>query len=253
MPNYFAIVPAAGIGSRMQNHGGVPKQYIALGVQSKKTILEISLTKLLSLPWIDKVCVALNSADEHWQSVFDNLPVALKAKLTTTTGGDTRADSVIAGMQALNADTLGVNSSDWVLVHDAARPCVLANDINALKTAVELAHDANKDTVGGILTTSVTDTIKQQLNASDAPSTIDRETLYKAQTPQMFLYSVLYEKLTYGLKHGLNITDEASAIESDESLNYLLIESSQKNIKLTQPDDLFMIEAILNQQGVLLR
>lgn len=278
---YFAIIPAAGIGSRMtsvessqaKKTNSVPKQYIGLG---DKSILEITLIKLLSLPWIDTVCVALHAQDIYWHHIYEQLSEAYKRRITFTTGGATRADSVLAGMKVINA-----KHSDWVLVHDAARPCVLASDIEQLKLTVTANYDssARPICVGGILAAPVTDTIKQlkvygPLAIDDAegkaitetraekksgmraetrhqtPKTIDRNSLYKAQTPQMFIFSALQDAITACLQKNLEITDEASAIEHQENVSYLLVEASQQNIKLTYPDDLLMVEAILRNQSI---
>lgn len=223
-----AIVPAAGIGSRMNS--SIPKQYIKLGML---TVLEYTLNKLLSFPQIDKIVVVINSND-NW---FNTLSVAQHDKITITYGGDNRSDSVLAGLTLLD-------DSDWALVHDAARPCVSHRDIAKLIEHVLISKQ------GAILATKVTDTIKKAFdhNLNQIQKTYDRNLLWAAATPQMFNAKALKINLSSALYQGLNITDEASAMEFAGSYPSL-IECRRDNIKITRQEDLALAKFYLQEQG----
>lgn len=223
-----AIVPAAGIGSRM--HNPLAKQYIKIGAL---TILEYTLHKLLAFPLITKIVVVLHPQDK----LFHSLSLAQHEKITTTIGGDNRSDSVLAGLMLLD-------DNDWVLVHDAARPCVSHSDITNLITQMLI------DNKGGILATRVTDTIKKaSANAINCiESTCDRSLLWAAATPQMFNVKKLRTNLSRALEQQLTITDEASAMEiAGEQPK--LIECRRDNIKITREEDLALAKFYLQEQG----
>lgn len=228
--NIVAIVPAAGCGRRMQ--AASPKQYIKIGTQ---TILEYTLDKLLSFAIIKQIVVVIN----HDDCLFTTLPVASHPKIVVTYGGATRADSVLAGLAVLN-------NHDWVLVHDAARPCVSHEDIKKLIDVVI------KQQTGAILATRITDTIKKAQptlndNCSMIEATYDRRFLWAAATPQMFNVSRLRSALIKAQANSLEITDEASAMEFCGDYP-LLVECRRDNIKVTQPEDLALATFYLSAQ-----
>lgn len=231
-----AVVVAAGIGSRMGSK--VPKQYLKLG---DKTILEHTVLKLLSCPYVRQVILVLNEQDKHFKSTcLEGLN-----RLTLVTGGAERVDSVLQGLSAVQ--------SKWCLVHDAARPLVSLDDMENL--IFKVAQGVAQGYCGGILACKVADTLKQQSNPNENLSgafalptvekTIDRAWLYRAQTPQLFNTA----ELSYAIKRTLqmrgSLTDEASALET-VGRKVLLVEGSACNFKLTEPSDLVMAQALLN-------
>jgi len=224
----WALVPAAGIGARMSV--GQPKQYLTV---SGKTVLEHSLSTLLEFKKIKAVQLCIASDDQYWAELgFDHdklLPVQL--------GGAQRANTVLAGLNALSnlADP-----RDWVMVHDAARPCTTNSLLTKLVDAVE-GHD-----IGGILATPLSDTIKK-VNSNIIEKTVDRQNLWSAQTPQMFRYGVLRDCMEQANEKGLVITDEASAIEA-AGYQSLIVPSDRSNIKLTYTEDLDWINYFLSKQ-----
>ncbi|CED72215.1 2-C-methyl-D-erythritol 4-phosphate cytidylyltransferase [Aliivibrio wodanis] len=222
-----AIVPAAGVGSRMK--ADRPKQYLLL---DGKTILEHTIEQLLAFPVIDKVIVAISDTDPY----FDELPISKDNRVIRVTGGGERADSVLSGLEYLKEHQL----SEWVMVHDAARPCIRHSDIEKLITEV-VPHQ-----IGGILASPVRDTMKQANQDSTIETTIDRSVLWHALTPQLFTTEILYSALKTGLEKGLSITDESSAIEF---MGYLpkLVHGRADNLKVTQPEDLDLAEFYLQK------
>ena len=219
-----AIVPAAGIGSRMG--ADCPKQYLTL---AGKTILEHTLGCLLSHPAIARVIVALAPHDE-W---FEQLAGAADPRVLRVEGGSERAYSV------LNA--LHVVEGKWVLVHDAARPCLTQGDLDAL-IASAMACD------GAILGSRVRDTMKRTDGAGNIVATVEREQLWHALTPQMFPTGTLKRALEEGLALGALITDEASAMER-AGFTVKMVEGRADNIKVTRPEDLSLAELFLQQQS----
>ena len=219
-----AIVPAAGIGSRMG--ADCPKQYLTL---AGKTILEHTLGCLLSHPAIARVIVALAPHD-GW---FEQLTVAADPRILRVEGGIERAYSV------LNA--LHVVEGKWVLVHDAARPCLTQGDLDAL-IASAMACD------GAILGSRVRDTMKRTDGAGNIVATVEREQLWHALTPQMFPTGTLKRALEEGLALGALITDEASAMER-AGFTVKMVEGRADNIKVTRPEDLSLAELFLQQQS----
>ncbi|WP_404342795.1 2-C-methyl-D-erythritol 4-phosphate cytidylyltransferase [Pseudoalteromonas mariniglutinosa] len=219
-----AIVPAAGVGSRMQH--SVPKQYISL---SGKTILQHTLTKLAQLHELVAIHVAVSVDDQY----FADLPFIDK-RIKRVDGGNERATSVLNGLLSL-AD----NPPKWVLVHDAARPLVTIDDMNALLSYC-LTHGE-----GGILATQVKDTIKRGHTHSE--QTIPRDALWQALTPQLFNYRELLQSLQDALAANAVITDEASAMEwANKPVK--LVAGRSDNIKITTPEDLDLAEFLLQQQ-----
>ncbi len=224
------VVPAAGIGSRMG--ADIPKQYLPL---LGKTVLEQTLLRLNAHPNINQVIVALHPADEH----FQQLEIASAPWLTSIKGGEERADSVLNGL-------LCCQEQPWVLVHDAARPCVRHNDISKLLAL----HNGQ---YGGLLARRATDTLKRVQTNQDrvqplVATTEDRSQFWHALTPQFFPTQQLIDALAYCAKQGLVVTDEASAIEQTNG-NVVLVEGASDNIKITLPLDLALAEFYLQQQG----
>lgn len=216
--NLFAVVPAAGSGQRMG--AGLPKQYLAL--QGRK-VIDWSVQSLLRQPDIQQVVVVLASRDSHWHTtqVHDD------PRVCTTVGGPARAISVLAGLKALR---VLANETDWVLVHDAARPCVRETDIQRL---VEQMGQGN----GIVLGVPVIDTMKRTDAAGHILGTVDRNHLWRAFTPQLFPLGLLYKALEDALSAGVTVTDEASAMEW-AGYQSSMLEGASSNIKITRPEDL---------------
>ena len=224
-PALVAVVPAAGIGSRMQSE--CPKQYLKLG---GKTLLEHALESLLIHPAVSRIIVAISPDDPY----FSSLPIASDARISVVQGGKERADSVLAGLNV-------VSSAHWVLVHDAARPCLHPDDLNRLLAITSTSK------VGGILAAPVRDTMKRAEPGKEAIAhTVDREALWHALTPQLFPLTLLRECLTRALQEGATITDEASALEYCGYHPDLVIGRSD-NIKVTRPEDLALAAFYLTQ------
>ena len=222
----IAVVPAAGIGSRMLSE--CPKQYLSIG---NKTILEHSLDALLAHPAISRVIVALNPQDTY----FAHLAAANDPRIIPVIGGKDRADSVLAGLNA-------ASQAEWVLVHDAARPCLHLSDLTRLLALMQHSK------VGGILAAPVRDTMKR--STTDAVDTIahtvEREALWHALTPQLFPLALLRECLERALREGATITDEASALEYC-GYHPQLVSGRSDNLKVTRPEDLALAAFYLTQ------
>lgn len=215
-PDVIAVIPAAGIGSRMQTE--CPKQYLHIG---DKTILEHAVASLMAHPRVGQAIVAVSPNDAY----FSSLPLAADPRVTLVTGGKQRADSVLAGLQA-------AGDAKWVLVHDAARPCLHPDDLENL-----LAITATSK-VGGILAAPVRDTMKRgEPGKALIAHTVDREDLWHALTPQLFPLELLRSCLLRALDEGATITDEASALEYC-GFHPELINARADNIKVTRPEDL---------------
>ncbi|MBB3322283.1 MULTISPECIES: 2-C-methyl-D-erythritol 4-phosphate cytidylyltransferase [unclassified Atlantibacter] len=212
----IAVVPAAGIGSRMQSD--CPKQYLTIG---DHTILEHAVASLLRHPRVGRVIVAVSPADKQ----FDALPLARDPRVTRVDGGRERADSVLAGLKI-------AGDAAWVLVHDAARPCLHPDDLDALLAIT--AHSR----VGGILAAPVRDTMKRgEPGTALIAHTVERIDLWHALTPQLFPLELLRDCLIRALNEGATITDEASALEHC-GYHPELVAGRGDNIKVTRPEDL---------------
>jgi 2-C-methyl-D-erythritol 4-phosphate cytidylyltransferase len=227
--NYWAIVPAAGRGSRMGTL--VAKQYATLG---SKKIIEHTLEKLLEIPSLAGIVVAISKQDTEWQS----LSISQHPFIHRVEGGAERAHSVLSALVYLQNK---VRPNDWVLVHDAARPCVTSRSIETLCARLQ------NDSVGGILAVPVYDTLKQVDADGSILQTIDRRSLWQAQTPQLFRYQLLYDCLKKSIERNDKVTDEASAVELC-GFSPKIVEGRSDNIKITRPDDLGLAEFILHQQ-----
>ncbi|MDX1345052.1 MAG: 2-C-methyl-D-erythritol 4-phosphate cytidylyltransferase [Sedimenticolaceae bacterium] len=224
-----AVIPAAGIGSRMQ--ADIPKQYLQL---AGKSVIEQTINRLLQLPGLANIVVALGEGDPFWPG----LEISNDSRLHTVTGGKERADSVLNGLQMLRQQG---DDDDWVLVHDAARPCVRLEEIRLL---IETCVNQQQ---GGILAIPVHDTMKRSDSHNRILETVPRENLWHACTPQLFRIGELTEAIETALDNGYPVTDEASAMEH-AGQQPLLVECSVANIKITRPDDLALAEFYLRSE-----
>jgi 2-C-methyl-D-erythritol 4-phosphate cytidylyltransferase len=224
MPRHYAIVPAAGSGSRFGSEK--PKQYLDL---LGRPLIFHTLKALTACPDIERVWVVL-APDDPWWPRFDWSELGPKLE-TVRCGGATRAESVSNGLRAA---AMVAADDDWILVHDAARPCLSAAMLEAL--FVELADDP----VGGILAVPVADTIKRADAEQRVAATEPRDGLWQAQTPQMFRYG----RLEKALKNEMAVTDEAGAIEA-MGLKPKLVRGDSTNLKVTYPADLALASMIL--------
>ena len=231
VPRCYAVVPAAGTGSRMRS--AMPKQFLPL---DDETVLVRSLRQLLACERIAQVVVTLG----EWPASVPRPDVLDDPRVMTTTGGASRAESVLSGLQCL----LGrVPDDSLVLVHDAARPCVRSLDINRLIDQV-LRDPVN----GGLLAIPVQDTLKRAAEGERSEETVDREGLWQAQTPQMFPLVSLRDAIVSGLEQRLAITDEASAMEF-AGFRPQLVEGRSDNIKITRPADLALADVYIKLQA----
>jgi len=229
---FWAIVPAAGRGARMVAEGA-PKQYLRI---AQKTVLEWSVGALLNRQDCAGVVVVLAEGDEHWAQ----LELRHDSRVIAARGGSQRTDSVAAGLEALASRC---HENDWVLVHDAARPCLSAHDLQQL---IETLRD---DEVGGLLGTPIVDTLKRSDGEGLVAQTVSREGLWRALTPQMFRYGLLRRALIEARSRGAAVTDEAQAVEF-LGLKPRLVPGNADNIKVTLVDDLRRAERILLDAAV---
>ncbi|MFG0380056.1 2-C-methyl-D-erythritol 4-phosphate cytidylyltransferase [Pseudomonas sp. zbq_18] len=219
-PSFWVVIPAAGIGSRMR--ADRPKQYLQL---AGKTILEHTLDCFLEHPQLKGLVLSLAADDPFWPT----LPGAADPRVQRANGGAERADSVLAGL--LRLLELGAQPDDWVLVHDAARPNLAAEDLD--KLLQELAGDP----VGGLLAVPARDTLKRVGADGRVAETVDRSVIWQAYTPQMFRFAALHQALADARVAGVAITDEASALEWAGQAPKL-VEGRADNLKITRPEDL---------------
>ena len=233
----WAIVPAAGRGARFAASAeeSAPKQYAPL---LGATVLEWSLRALLAEPRVHALIVALAPEDAHWPSVACKLNASRldTAKLQTVIGGATRQDSVMNALELLASQAA---ADDWVLVHDAARPCLHAADLDALLNAVGAgaappAADVENPS-GAVLGAPIVDTVKRELGSG--VSTVDRDGLWRALTPQVFAFAQLRHALKEAALAGIVVTDEAQAMER-VGLRPALVQGSPFNVKITRAADL---------------
>ncbi|VWX33921.1 2-C-methyl-D-erythritol 4-phosphate cytidylyltransferase [Limnobacter sp. 130] len=232
---FFGLVPAGGAGNRFG--GNIPKQYAMLGA---KTVLERSVSALLADPRVEKVFVVVARDDSAAQDLFAGhanvkcLPV----------GGQERVNSVLNGLNHLLANFL-VAETDWVLVHDAARPGLSAA---ALKRLID---EGSEHIAGALLALPVADTLKKTSVAEGgeviAQTTVPRDQLWAAQTPQMFRAQALAMAISECVYKGAKLTDDASAIET-LGIGPLIVPGHIENMKITQADDLQVVARLLNLQ-----
>ncbi len=224
---FWAVVPAAGVGKRM--NADRPKQYLDL---AGKTVIEHTLLRLLQAEVFSAVAVAISEEDPYWPE----LSVASHEKIITAKGGKERADSVLSGLTSIRDQA---RDDDWVLVHDAARPCITSADIHLLIDTLV------NDEVGGILALPSADTLKN-VQGNHILGTLDRSHIWRALTPQMFRYGSLKNALELAVGNPA-ITDEASALEL-QGLQPKIVEGRPDNIKITRPEDLALAQFFLEQQ-----
>ncbi len=221
LPEVIAVLPAAGSGSRMECN--CPKQYLIL---HGKTLLEHTLAALFQHPHIQRAVVVISSDDRR----FASSPLALDPRVSVVFGGKQRADSVLACLRA-------VSDAPWVLVHDAARPCLHIQDLDRLLQLIRYCE------IGGILATPVRDTIKRSQGKA-IEHTVNRCNLWHALTPQLFPRLLLQDCLERALQQGSIITDEASALEYC-GYHPQIVSGRADNIKVTRPEDLAIAEVYL--------
>ena len=216
---FWVVIPAAGIGSRMNAQR--PKQYLEINGRS---VLEHTLDCFIHHPRVSGVVVAIADHDNYWPG----LTITAERPVLTVKGGDERCHSVLNALQGLSELA---EAHDWVLVHDAARPCLRKEDLD--KLLITMATHP----VGGLLGIPVNDTLKRVDHVMTVETTVDRKMLWRALTPQMFRYGMLQEALNKALADGYLVTDEASAIEHSGH-SPLMLEGHAENIKITRPEDL---------------
>jgi len=226
----WAVVPAAGSGRRLG--GEIPKQYREI---AGAPLMEHTLRALLESPDIRGIVVALDPSDRRADAI-DSLA---DVRVQTTPGGAERADSVMAGLELLATEGA---EEDWVLVHDAARPCLPLESLTAL---IDRARQSGQ---GVILAEPVADTLKQVGEDGQISGTVDRQSLWRAQTPQLFPLFALRAALGRCLEEGLSVTDEAMAMErAGEPVH--VVEGPSSNIKVTVEADLAFAELVLRKRG----
>jgi 2-C-methyl-D-erythritol 4-phosphate cytidylyltransferase len=239
MAFFHVIIPAAGAGSRMAESAKsvLPKQYMPL---AGKPIISHTIQTFFNHPRITSIHLALSADDLFWR----NLPLDPASKLKLHyTGGASRSETVLNTLQVIN-----VADDDWVLVHDAARPGLTHALLDKLLNALE------NDAVGGLLALPVADTLKKSGENYKIEQTVERTDLWQAQTPQMFKYGVLKHALQANSRaassHAANIaTDEAEAIEA-LGLKPTLVQGELRNLKITYPQDLVLLEALFKQESL---
>ena len=226
----WVIIPAAGIGTRMQ--ADRPKQYLPL---IGRPIIEHTLERLATVLPESEFLVCLNPEDPYWPQIRKPEVMTLRE----VPGGTESADSVLNGLKAIVGQA---SVADWGLVHDVARPCVRESDIRKLIS--QLYHDE----VGGILALPVADTMKRSGPDGLINTSVDRSALWHALTPQMFRFGKLYRALTESVAAGATITDEASALEW-AGFRPKLVVGHRDNIKVTHPDDLAFAALFIKAQA----
>jgi 2-C-methyl-D-erythritol 4-phosphate cytidylyltransferase len=222
---YWAIIPAAGKGIRMNS--ALPKQYLQL---QNKSVLEHCIDIFYQHSKIQQIVLAVDENDCYWKS----LPAIYSQKLLITHGGVTRAHSVYNSLLKLKNTA---QPNDWVLVHDAVRPCLQRDDLE------KLLNELTDHSVGGLLATPIKDTLKRSVNGSMI-TTVERNNVWHALTPQMFRFQKILQAIEFVLQKNIVITDDAQALEIMGE-HPLLVEGNPYNIKITYPEDLQFAEAIL--------
>jgi len=225
----WAVVPAAGIGKRMQSDK--PKQYLML---VDRTVIEHTIDRLLSVDQVKGIVVSIQPGDPYWTGirVESDKPVLVAA------GGEERCHSVMSALDVLSKQPAYTPETTWALVHDAVRPCVSADDIqNLIDTAAGTES-------GGLLAVPVRDTMKRQDDDQRVRQTVDRTGLWHALTPQLFACGQLSRALEAALAEGFLVTDESSAMEH-AGHRPRLVQGREDNIKITRPADLRLAELYL--------
>ena len=216
----WAVLPAAGIGARMG--GDRPKQYLEL---AGRTIMERVVDRLANHAAIHAVLPVIRSDDPYWPSVQQRL-AHLPNLLPAAPGGSERNESVANGLAALT----DCAEEDLVLIHDAVRPCIRGQEINAV-----IAGAAERD--GAILAVPVADTLKRVAEDGEIQATVDRTGLWRAQTPQVFPAAKLRKAVDAARERGAPATDEAKVME-DAGFRVGVVPGREDNLKITRPEDL---------------
>lgn len=225
---YWAVIPAAGTGTRMQ--ATLPKQYLTV---NNKPVIEYTLSAFCNHERISGVVVAISPQDTCWT----NLRIAAHPKIRTITGGEERCHSVLNCLYYLRGIA---DVDDWVLVHDAVRPCISKQDIDIL------IRELNGHPAGGLLALPVRDTMKRADDRNIVCETVDRDKLWHALTPQMFHLGDLTGAIEAAVEKGQIVTDECQAMEMTGA-KPLLVRGRFQNIKVTHKDDLPLVELYLKQ------
>lgn len=220
---HWVLIPAAGVGKRME--AACPKQYLPLFDQ---TILEHTLSIFLGDERFSGIYLGLSKDDAYWPES----PLYQHQSIETFDGGDERVDTVSRGLIEL---TKRANERDWVWVHDAARPCLSPEDIEALEGALD------NESCGALLAVKIHDTVKYAGDSDCSEKTVDRERLWRAMTPQVFRIGDLNRALGACAKDNVFVTDDASAMEYVGKFP-VLVSGSTQNIKITRPEDLAVAE-----------
>ena len=224
----WVIIPAAGIGQRMGSE--TPKQYLKI---NNETIVERTISLFSTNFLIEKVVVVLHPSDTRWSTLNIQYP----DKVVTAVGGDVRVESVRQGLLYLKKEAA---ANDWVLVHDVVRPCLSSALLNFFINTIA------DHRVGGLLALPVTDTIKKIDTDHVVRTTISREGLWVAQTPQMFRYGFLLDAIENAIQLDTPVTDESCAIELAGE-HPIVIRGDWRNIKITTPEDLEQAKGILQK------
>ena len=226
----WVVIPAAGIGKRMGVD--IPKQYITV---CDKAIIEHTVEKFTSRNDLQGILVALSNSDQHWST----LELSKNNKITTVTGGEERYKSVYNALCSLKNKA---GDDDWILVHDAVRPCITTSEIDQFIADVDHLNG-----IGGILALPCFETMKKANTNHEIEETIDRKFIWHAQTPQMFRYKKLFLAIEKIMNENIFITDEAMAMEL-AGYKPMLIQGTHSNIKITDQNDLKYLESFLRQE-----
>tara|TARA_B100000427_G_scaffold327983_1_gene340030 strand:+ start:2764 stop:3468 length:705 start_codon:yes stop_codon:yes gene_type:complete len=226
----WVVIPAAGIGKRMGVD--IPKQYITV---CDKAIIEHTVEKFTSRNDLQGILVILSNSDQHWST----LELSKNNKITTVTGGEERYKSVYNALCSLKNKA---GDDDWILVHDAVRPCITTFEIDQF--IADLDH---LNGIGGILALPCFETMKKANTNHEIEETIDRKFIWHAQTPQMFRYKKLFLAIEKIMNENIFITDEAMAMEL-AGYKPMLIQGTHSNIKITDQNDLKYLESFLRQE-----
>ena len=230
----WAVLPAAGIGRRMGSN--IPKQYLSI---DGAPLLLHSLRRLSAVKKIEKIVVVIHAEDSRWAELEESIKDEFGNRIITVMGGDERYQSVLNGLTAL---TEFAGKDDWVLVHDAVRPCVRTSDIENLIQKVSL------HSIGGLLGSPVDNTLKRVDKKLTVIETVDRESYWNALTPQMFRFALLKESIQTVVVSGEQVTDEAAAMEV-AGFKPIMIAGHKDNIKITVEADLVLASQILKNQA----
>ena len=229
MESFWAVIPAAGVGRRMGAER--PKQYLEV---AGKTILEHTISIFLENDKITGVVVSLSKDDPFWPT----LSFSSQKPIMRADGGAQRSDSVLNALALLRQQAA---PKDWVLVHDAARPCLSQDDLN------KLISEGVESASGALLASPCRDTMKMSGSNRCVENTIDRATLWHALTPQMFPLETLVSALESTKHDGIEVTDDCMAMER-MGFQPLLVEGSAENIKVTRPEDLGIAETVIERR-----